>query len=139
MIRIKFLLIQKPIFFHKGAIGSSKMFSHTKIQNTLLVLSYFSLASATFNCDVHIDGKSFDLSPLNGTHQLSSNFSTPPSTSEYLWVFDPCGVINRDNKDISGLDQCPEGSQSEFFFSFSSSIPIDHLLTVYFSLRNSKC
>lgn len=109
--------------YHNQFPAENKMFNHSKLQNTLLALSYVSLASAAFNCDAHVNGISFNLSPLNGTHQLSSKFSTPPSTSEYIWVFDPCGLINRDNKEIAGLDQCPQGSQSMYIYIFNSVWP----------------
>lgn len=89
---------------------------YPKIQtrvNLLVFTTFISTVFAMLNCDIHVDGISFNLLPLNGTHQISNSLSTPPSVTNFTWLFDPCEAIIRENNKINDSEACPEGSQSK--------------------------
>ncbi|VVT57383.1 uncharacterized protein SAPINGB_P005668 [Magnusiomyces paraingens] len=82
------------------------------IEYILLLLAITSqVVLATLNCDIHVDGVSFNLAPLQGTYQINSTISTPPSTNDFTWLFDPCASIIRENDKLPFSSECPDGSQ----------------------------
>lgn len=91
-------------------------------------------ASATLNCDIHVDGISFDLKPLTGTHKINSTLETPPSTSEFTWLFNPCSPVERNDASTPFSSKCPDGAQSMYIFSQFYSHPLT-VLSINVSLK----
>ncbi|ODV90830.1 hypothetical protein CANCADRAFT_111500 [Tortispora caseinolytica NRRL Y-17796] len=68
------------------------------------------LTTASFHCDVVVDGIKFDLTPLKGPHSISVSEVLPPSVRNLTWTIDPCGPLQK-SSDVPASDQCPSGTQ----------------------------
>ena len=68
---------------------------------SFVLLSDFVYADSTFDCHVHINGSTFDLTSLGGERHINRTRETPPTTRVDSLRFDLC----KDLPQLDGIDE----------------------------------